>query len=123
MTAAEAVTLYERVHQLLEQHAALFSASTVDLAQAENLSTEISDLLAHVPAAEHLTGLDDALRARLLAAAQRTETTLATCRTALEHHRHQQLAAHARAERDGAALRHYLPPAITEPARYCDERR
>ncbi len=123
MTAAEAVTLHERVHQLLEQQAALFNTSTVNLSQAENLSAEITGLLAQVPAAEHLTGLDDALRARLLTAAQRTETTLAACRTALEQHRHQQLAAHARAERDGAALRRYLPPAINEPARYFDERR
>ena len=123
MTGAEVLALYESVSLLLGQQAALFGAEDLDLGQAENLSTEITRLLASVPAAEQMREVDDAMRGRLIAAARRTAVALAESSASLERLRRKQMAAQARAERDGATLRRYLPPPGIEPARYLDERR
>ncbi len=123
MTAAEVLTVYATVHRLLDQQATLFTGEHIDFAQAELLGSEITRLLASIPAADRLEGLDDTSRPLLIAAAQGVAAALALGDAALDQLHCQHLEAQSRAEREGAAVRHYQPPPGTEPARYCDERR
>ncbi|HEX3133561.1 MAG TPA: hypothetical protein VHX44_08250 [Planctomycetota bacterium] len=123
MTGNEALAILAQAQELLRQQAAALGAEGIDLDQAELLGDEITRLLSTVPAAERLDGLDDTLRARLLTSARQTAAALAASATALDQHRRNRLDARARTERDGAALRSYLPRSDGEPARFFDERR
>jgi len=123
MTGDEALEIHVQAQDLLARQATALGVDSADLALAEQLGAEITTLLGSVPAPELLTGLDDALRARLLACACQTAVALHACTVSLAHLRHQRLGAQARSERDDAALRHYLPAADGGPARFLDERR
>lgn len=123
MTGDEALEIHVRAQELLARQAAALGVDGADLTLAEQLGAEVTALLHAVPAPELLSGLDDALRARLLASACQTATALHACTTALGRLRHQRLSAQARSERDDAALRHYLPASDEVPARFLDERR
>jgi hypothetical protein len=123
MTGSEALAIYAQVQELLRQQTAALGPEDIDLDQAESLGIEVTHLLATVPTADRLSGLDDALRARLLTSARQTTAALTACATALDQYRRLQLDARARTERDDAALRRYLPSSDAEPARYLDERR
>ena len=122
MTGLQALAVLDEAQALLRQQAALLAATPVELVQAEELGQRVGALLADLPPAERLDGLDDDLRGRLRDAAQRTAAELSMGVAALAQHRDDLQADQARAERGGAALRHYLPDARQAP-RYFDERR
>lgn len=123
MTGSEALAIHAQVQELLRQQAALFDGDHSDLDQAELLSTQITSLLDEIPLADQLTEIDDALRAQLLASAQLSITELAVSTLALDRLRQHQREEQVRSERDGAALRRYLPLSGGEPAHFLDERR
>ena len=119
MTGDEALAVHLAVQTLLRQQTAALTKDDVE--KAEGLSQEISQLLGQVP--EQLEEFDEVMRQRLLDVARATATELANGVTALDQLRRQHLDQRARAERDGAALRRYLPNAGAEPAQFLDERR
>jgi hypothetical protein len=123
VTADEAIAVHAAVQELLSRQAELLSRDDPALDEAGGLSGQVTARLASLPTADRLTGLDDATRTRLSAIAIATAAQLEEVRTALQQRHGQRLAQHLRAERDGAALRQYLPAAGSEPPRYLDERR
>jgi hypothetical protein len=118
MTGSEALDLHRAAQELLRQQASALASDEVELAEA--LSQDISGLLAQLP--DQLDAVDEAMRLQLVAAARATTSELANGMAALEQLRHQHIELNARAERDGAALRRYLPSG-GEPAHFLDERR
>lgn len=119
MTGAEALALHLAAQELLRQQAAALAGNEVELAEA--LGQDISGLLDQLPA--ELDEVDDAMRVHLVDAARSTARELADGITALDTLRRQHVEQNARAERDGAALRRYLPISGSAPAHYLDERR
>lgn len=119
MTGAEALALHLAAQELLRQQAAAMVSEEVELAEA--LSQDISGLLDQLP--DGLDEVDDSMRAQLVEAARSTARELANGLTTLDALRRHHIEQHARAERDGAALRHYQPMSGCAPAHYLDERR
>lgn len=119
MTGAEALDIHFAAQELLRQQTAAFAADDVE--QAEALSQDVSQLLSQVP--ERLDEVDEAMRLQLLAVARDTARELTNGITALDRLRRQHIDVNARAERDGTALRRYLPNTGAEPAHFLDERR
>lgn len=123
MTGAEALAILARAEELLAaQHAELVVAEN-DLAAAELLGQEITRLLTGIANAGPLEQLDDGLRARLHAAAGRASEQLTAASATLLRLRSERLDDQARAEREGAAVRRYLPPQAQPSAHFLDERR
>jgi hypothetical protein len=119
MTGEEALAIHLAAQELLRQQVVALVGNEVEL--AETLSQDISGLLDRLPA--ELADLDDDLRTRLIQVARTTAQELATGVAALEALRRQQVEENAKAERDGAALRRYLPISNNAPPHYLDERR
>ncbi len=119
MTGSEALDLHLAAQELLRQQASALAGDDVVLAEA--LSLDISGLLAQLP--EQLDAVDEVMRLHLLEAARATTNELANGMAALDQLRQQHIDQNARAERDGAALRRYLPTTGVEPAHFLDERR
>lgn len=119
MTGSEALALHLATQDLLRRQTAALVSN--DLERAEALSLEVSQLLGQLP--DRLDEIDEAMRLRLLEVARVTARELSSGVAALDHVRRQRIDLNARAERDDAAARRYLPPTGAEPARYLDERR
>jgi hypothetical protein len=122
MTGAEALAILNRAEELLAaQHAELAVAE--DFTAAEILANEVSQLLTGIANAGELDHLDNDLRVRLQQAVQRTNEQLSAAHATLLRMRGERLEEQARAERDNAAVRRYLPPGDQQTAHYLDERR
>lgn len=119
MTGAEALDLHAAAQELLRRQATALRDGEMDAAEA--LGTEVGQLLDRV--ARELGAIDEATRERLLVAARTTAGELAKGVAALEQARRRHIDTNARAERDGAAIKRYLPATAAEPARFLDERR
>lgn len=123
MMISDLIELHGAAQDLLHQQAALFQAPTVDFEHAEILSQEVTRLLASLPSAEMLSGIDTLARVPLLEAARRTAHALASSEAALARYRQQQIAIGAQEERGDMAMRAYLPVTEQQPAQFLDERR
>lgn len=119
MTGNEALALHLAAQELLRRQIAALTGNDLDL--AETLGLEVGHLLGRLP--DQLDGVDEAMRVQLLDVAHVTARELASSVTALDHLRRRRVDLNARAERDDAAMRRYLPPPSAEPARFLDERR
>lgn len=119
MTGEEAVDIHLAAQELLRQQTAALVGNEVELAEA--LSLDISGLLDRLPT--ELNDLDDGLRTKLMHVARATAEQLAAGVTALDVLRRQLVEENAKAERDGAALRRYMPMGNSSPPHYLDERR
>lgn len=119
MTPTEALDLHAAAQDLLRQQATALTNGEIDL--AEELGLEAGLLLGR--ATHDLDEPDDAMREHLLAAARATASELAKGVAALDQARRRAVDENARAEREGSALKRYLPATGTEPPRFLDERR
>jgi hypothetical protein len=123
MIIRDIIALHGKVQELLRQQAALFQEPIVDFPRAEILSQEVSELLASLPTAEVLGGIDAAARAALLETARCTAIALASSAAALSRYRQRQVDHGAQEERGDLAMRAYLPVTEHQPAHFLDERR
>ena len=123
MIISDMSALHGKVQELLRQQAALFQEPIVDFPRAEILSQEVSELLASLPTAEVLGGIDAAARAALLETARCTAIALASSAAALSRYRQRQVDHGAQEERGDLAMRAYLPVTEHQPAHFLDERR
>ena len=119
MTGAEALAIHAAAQDLLRRQTTAVSGGDLDAAEA--LGAEIGRLLDRVT--RELGAVDDAMREPLLLAARTTASELAAGVAALDQAKRQRINESARAERDGAAIKRYLPTNAAEPARFLDERR
>lgn len=119
MTGSEALDLHLAAQELLRQQANALANDDVD--RAEALSLDISGLLAQLP--DQFDAVDEVMRLQLLETARDTTSELANGMAALDQLRQQHIELNARAERESAALRRYLPTTGAEPAHFLDERR
>ena len=123
MTGAEALAILNRAEELLAAQHAELAVAEEDFTAAELLADEVSQLLTGIAGAGELEQLDDELRTQLQQAATRTSDQLAAANATLLRVRNERLEEQARAERDSAAARRYLPPEDKPAAHYLDERR
>ncbi len=123
MTGDEALAILQRAEELLAAQHAELAVATEDFSAAEVLADEVSQLLTAIADSGELEQLDDDLRTRLQQAAQRTGEQLAAAHATVQRLRDEQRDEQARAERDNAAVRRYLPPGDQAAAHYLDERR
>lgn len=119
MTGAEALELHAAAQDLLRQQTIALTSGEIEL--AEELGLEAGLILGR--ATHQLDELDDDLRERLLVAARTTASELAKGIAALDQARRQHVEDNARAEREGVALKRYLPATAAEPPRFLDEKR
>ena len=123
MNISDIVKLHEAVQNSLRQQAALFKEQTVDFERAESLSQEVSQLLASLPTADALSGLEKHAREQLLENARCTARLLASSAAELTRYRQLQIEMGAQEERGDMAMRAYLPVTEHQPAHFLDERR
>ena len=123
MTGAEALAILKRTEELLAAQHAELAVAEDDLTQAELLADEITQLLTSIANAGALDQVDDDLRAHLHLAATRTTDQLSAASATLQRLRRERLEEQAQAEREGAAVRRYLPATEQQAAQYLDERR
>ena len=123
MIISDIIDLHRTVEDLLRQQAALFKEQTVDFERAESISQEVSRLLALLPTAEALLGLETHMREQLLETARCTARLLASSAAELTRYRQLQIETGAQEERGDMAMRAYLPVTEHQPAHFLDERR
>ena len=123
MNISDMSDLHGAVQNLLRQQAALFKEQTVDFERAESISQEVSRLLATLPTAEVLSGLENYIREQLLENARCTARLLASSAAELTRYRQRQIEAAAQEERGDMVMRAYLPVTEHQPAHFLDERR
>ena len=123
MIISDIIDLHRTVEDLLRQQAALFKEQTVDFERAESISQEVSRLLALLPTAEALLGLETHMREQLLETASCTARLLASSAAELTRYRQLQIETGAQEERGDMAMRAYLPVTEHQPAHFLDERR
>jgi hypothetical protein len=122
MTGAEALALHRRVLGLYERQLELLGADEPDLQALATLSTEIDQALAPLPPPEALEKVDPALRAEILATAERAAAALERVRAALVQRQEKLVRDLAHAAKSADALRAY--GALGDlPARYLDQKR
>ena len=123
MMINDIIELHGAVQDLLRQQAALFQEHAIDFERAEIISQEVTLLLASLPSAEILSGIEALAREQLLETSRRTAIAIASNAAALSHYRQLQITIGAQEERGAMAMRTYLPVTEHQPAHFLDERR